>query len=610
MLFPKQEKWQEWNIEKESHRFFVLRWHELFDSDTFDTWQVRTANICSILHELEDSAKTVLVSKPHHHNIAALLDEAQVILDHDKVLKERLPVVKSNLSELRTCYEEKIKGREIPSIERFTSIIRITLSYLSTYLEMLFDEVERIICEEDQNFKIQLHMLTMQLGIELRTQGFSVEELRRSYELLVKYPEEDFLSRFHNLRERLLKAEKEYRCVFLIRGPGSFADIKDIGFNVSEPTKTPTKAEKEFFEQDPGDGVTPLEYRVSAMDGYSASKAAYQKIEEILAYWRIYRIGKEHHVYEKALVIPEDISSYTLHVGSEKDIWLPGDSREPDKNASDLVRRLTYFDPEHMSHASAALQYFRLSLYARKQEARLINLWIALEALFQKVGEGSLIGRLSKYVSEIMALHYVQDISRAIPIDVRKVWRASETESIREALSHSSEKILHSEDFMWLMTIPAESKLWESFAGLFSDNTLMIFRLWKLREGLFKSPFDMYKRIEQHEKNVKWQIMRIYRLRNKIAHRGTAPNDIAQLIGHLQSYFITTFHDIVHTSRKRDLVGLEDILESRSRDYAYLKERLKSNGNSVKSLSVHFVSSGFAELDSVNGPFLWENNNL
>lgn len=605
MLFPKQGKWQEWNIAKESHRFFVLRWHELFDSATFDTWQVRTANIRSILLELEDSAKTVLISKPHHHNIEALLDEAHIILDHDKVLKERLPVVGSNLSELRACYEEKIKGKETPKVIRFKCIIHITLSYLNLYLVMLLDEIEKILNEETKNFKIDLHMLTMQLGIELRTRGFSIEELRRTHELLVQPPGEDFISRFHSLRERLLQNEKIYRCVFLIRGPGSFGELEDTGFYESKPNETPAKAEKEFFEQDPGDGVMPLEYRVSAMDGYSASKAAYQKIEEILAYWRIYRISKEHHVYEKALVVPEGLPPYTLQVVSERDIWLPGDSREPDKNAADLVKRLTHFDPEYMSHISAALQYFRLSLYARKQEARLINLWIALEALFQKVGEGSLIGRLSKYVSEIMALHYVQDVSRAIPIDIRRVWRSSSTESIREALLYSSEKILHSEDFMWLMTIPAEDKRWLSFVELFSDNPLMIFRLWKLRDGLFKSAADMNKRIEQHEKNVKWQIMRIYRLRNKIAHSGTAPNDIAQLIGHLQSYFITTFHDIVHTSKQRNLVGLEDILESRSRDYTYLKERLKTKSNDEKPLAVHFVSTGYAEMDSMNSPFLW-----
>lgn len=73
--------------------------------------------------------------------------------------------------------------------------------------------------------KIDLHMLTMQLGIDLRTRGFSIEELRRSHELLVQLPAEAFISRFHRLRERLLQSEKQFRCVFLIRGPGSFHQL-------------------------------------------------------------------------------------------------------------------------------------------------------------------------------------------------------------------------------------------------------------------------------------------------------------------------------------------------------------------------------------------------
>lgn len=147
------------------------------------------------------------------------------------------------------------------------------------------------------------------------------------------------------------------------------------------------------------------------------------------------------------------------------------------------------------------------------------------------------------------------------------------------------------------MTIPAETETWEKFAGIFSDNPLMIFRLWKLRDGMFKSPSEMAARIEQHRVNVSWQVQRIYRLRNQIAHQGTTTGDISQLIGHLQNYFTTTFHDIVHCHRQRKLHRLGDILESRSLDYIYLMERLK--GDNPRPIPVRLIANGYAEFDQL-----------
>lgn len=318
----------------------------------------------------------------------------------------------------------------------------------------------------------------------------------------------------------------------------------------------------------------------------------------------MYRPSKEHTVHPGVLVSSERQAS--RFVGTERgpEVLLPRDARGPDQRAAELTGSLASIQAEHARHVSAALQYFRLSLSARKQEARLINLWIALEALFQDIGHGSLISKATKYVSDVMALNYVQDIARAIPVDIRKIWRTAQPVPFLSLLPLSSQEILHSDDFLSLMTIPDETDTWIRFASLFSHNPLIIFRLWKLREGLFKSPLEMANRIDQHRTNVSWQVQRIYRLRNRIAHQGTATGDISQLIGHLQTYFVTTFHDVVHCLRQRQLESLGDILESRSLDCAYLLARLK-NGE-ARPIPVRLVATGFAELDQPGTTCLWQ----
>lgn len=126
MVYPTSAQWTKWNIESERHRFFYLRWRELFDMSTFDTWQVRSSNIRSMLDELEESARVLAVTKSHHPNIQALLSEMEVVATHDRVIRDHLPAIRTHIAQLRKLYENEI----------------------------------------------DLHMLAMLLGIELKNVGF------------------------------------------------------------------------------------------------------------------------------------------------------------------------------------------------------------------------------------------------------------------------------------------------------------------------------------------------------------------------------------------------------------------------------------------------------
>jgi hypothetical protein len=606
MLHPTTDQWQQWGITEPHHRFFFLRWHELFDNETFDTWQIRSSNIRSMLDELDQSARILKVAYNHHPNIEALLDEIDTVLEHDRVLRYRLPIVIKTIAELRNWYNQRLQAEQLQAVDEFIRNIHITLSYLSNYATMLFDDVEAILEQAPDKYKIELHQLTMLLGMELKNKGHSIEALRQSVEVLRTKSAGEFLSRFRRMRGRLLEKGRRFGCVFLVRGPGRFDSIPDDSVNHYEMSETRTSTEDEFWGQDTGDGVNAVQCEVFASDVFSARRIAQQRLEEILAYWRVYRPSKEHTVHEKAMVLAGRDEQVLISESDGLGIATPSDARSPDTKAAELIGNLSYMRREHTRHVGAALQYFRLYLYARKQEAKLINLWIALEALFQDVGRGSLIGRATSSVSTIMALNYVQDVARAVAVDIRNVWRHARPTQLADSLPQSSARLLHSDDFMTLITASTTSELWSDFVRLFEANPLMVFRLWKLRNGLFKSPEAMAHRIEDHRRNVAWQIQRIYRLRNMIAHQGTAPMDISQLIGHLQTYFVTTFHDIVHTTKHRRLQSLGEALESRARDFTYLQDRLTKNA--AKPIPVRLVATGFAESDGSETRLLWQDN--
>jgi hypothetical protein len=217
--YPTDNNWKEWNITEESHQFFTLRWMELFDLDTHNTWQVRSSNITSILQELRDSAKTLQRAKDHHPNIDSLLSELKLIHEHDKVLKTYRPTILVEIVKLEKIYVDQIKGKDSFDVEQFLTGVSILESYIAGYASLIFDELKHILFDQVDNYKIDMHMMIMLLGVELKNRGFSIENLRASHSILIDDPTKTFLQRFECLITRFMQAEQQFDCVYLMRGP-------------------------------------------------------------------------------------------------------------------------------------------------------------------------------------------------------------------------------------------------------------------------------------------------------------------------------------------------------------------------------------------------------
>ena len=110
MIFPDEATWRRWGIAEESHRFFVLRWDELFGENTFDAWQVRTCNVPSILNEILETVRVGQTHAPYLVNLEYLLDEATVLASRDFVVSKDFPFVRQSLSSLASQYQN-LKGQ-------------------------------------------------------------------------------------------------------------------------------------------------------------------------------------------------------------------------------------------------------------------------------------------------------------------------------------------------------------------------------------------------------------------------------------------------------------------------------------------------------------------
>ncbi|QTA83959.1 Uncharacterized protein dnl_63850 [Desulfonema limicola] len=109
MIFPTDQHWADWEIDKELHKFFLLRWHEIFDEDTFDSWQVRSCNLKTILYEILEAIDTVDKVHSSHPNILILIQEAQQIVNEDIIISKYFSYISKYLKTLSSEYDQNIK---------------------------------------------------------------------------------------------------------------------------------------------------------------------------------------------------------------------------------------------------------------------------------------------------------------------------------------------------------------------------------------------------------------------------------------------------------------------------------------------------------------------
>lgn len=580
MIYPSETSWSQWNISSPSHRFFVLRWLELLDYQTYSSWQVRTSNVTSILHELRDAAETTSRVPTHHANVKPLLDELEVILSYDRVARNHFPVLSQYSSRLTQLYNSAVKHGKPQVVREFVRICRIAISDLHGYLDRVFDDLELELARENDHHKKTIETLAMLLAMELRSSGFSREFINSVSEEILLHGQDPFSTRLIQFRRRFFVQSRTYQCSVLVRG------LKRAG---KQPVATDDTIRR-FRDQDTM--AQAICFSVGARDPFSAAREARRSAEEQFSIQRLFNI--QQHLQLQPLVLcqsPDDDASYLIDTTAAR-LLGPNKPRDLEARVAGVDELLGALTAGDRNLLIAALQFFRLTHSAVSLESRAINLWIALEALFQAMDHDSIIGKLVEFVPRIQALHYPKDTLRALARDITPLWKNSnETEEILTGAVKSSPIRLDPVDLGRLLTSDSEARAFQRLKSIAAPSPLLLNRIWRYGDGMFKTPEKLAARIEQHEKNVRWQLRRIYRLRNRITHQGKTGPESAQLLDHLQQYFLSTVHDLIHTLKHRPSLTIAEAFESRRENYRYLLEQLKSNSD--RPMSGRYIMTGY-----------------
>jgi hypothetical protein len=199
MIFPDGTTWGKWGIESEVHKFFVQRWHEIFAEGTYDSWQIRTSNVKTILNEILDAIGVVGNVHAFHRNIEILIDEAIKIAKTDLVISDCFPYVPEYLAKLKEKYKSDVKNESKKDLESFKRLVMVIKGYIKDYKNELIKSLNEMISTPPDHYKERLYYLIMSLGVELKSEGYSIASLQDSFNILIDTTEADFAKRYENL---------------------------------------------------------------------------------------------------------------------------------------------------------------------------------------------------------------------------------------------------------------------------------------------------------------------------------------------------------------------------------------------------------------------------
>jgi hypothetical protein len=235
--------------------------------------------------------------------------------------------------------------------------------------------------------------------------------------------------------------------------------------------------------------------KVRATEPEAAWRMADRRLGEVFAGWNLFRVEDRIQLRTpRVLVVDEDGAATIVRPGQLGSGYLRSYDSIP-VNDEMLFNVLANGRPQDRAQISAAIQYHRLALQATSDEARLLNLWITLEALCQG-DDGGIIQRVCALISPCVSLENVQKNMAGLSRYVRFLWDDFDSVDFLKLFPASTEERLEPQDLVNLLLRPADHKDIKQLCKLTAKHPLILHRLFRMKTMLLDEPASVAENLE------------------------------------------------------------------------------------------------------------------
>lgn len=571
---------------------FITRWREAVIT-TFVSRRARTLSACAAVDEAIALAESYVrsggVTKPavdpseSGHGVAMLPDvaeEALHFLRNDKVMNARFARRKEALCEL--C--EKLTKKETVTPALVAQVRAVFGSINRTYLREAFEVASHLIASEP-GLQEAIEHLAGALVSELRYQGWSEHAL---HEAAKDADPTKPAAMVTDLAGRLLVSARDFAC---------FVSVDHHGHTQVFPT-----TEGSFALQDsppsaqaggrPMRSGACVRVVVSATDHVAAAHLAYRRTLSTLGAATIFVTGSGINVASHVVGVEGDGGKITT---LEIDDRLVEERRfaRPDQVRDILIASWRSGRSDEPSPLHDAIRLRHRAIRAVDPESRLLLLWSGIERLTSgALGHVTALSAAKALVSPAVTLGKLRrdigDLTAVMEHELggdTKRWSSLKGLLGGYADSGGRERLDRRKVLEHLLA--PEDELKKVLSLFYDDHPLLVRRwhaLWRSFgqggiDGRGKKIASYYKESEQR---VRWQVQRLYRSRNRVAHVGHGSDQVRELVWHAHFYLTQMIAICVHyATEKVQPPPPQEILLQRAGQYDALLQLLRADAPSV-----------------------------
>lgn len=574
--------------------FMYQRWIEMLDLHTMDTYQYRVMNSYVAMTELIDNLES-RISGIHttDYNVVNNIAEIREILSKDIVLEKNENVFFSMVQRLFRELEKKDKLADSEKKSILYKLKYFVKKISTSYFFQIIEELH-IAISDATNDKIDILvgiLVSQCIFLKWSTQALyglvsvfeGVGEFREKWERFVSTitrDDEPFYV-FINLpiTREIAENWQGEKGTFAMLGLSIYSTEEILIDHADVSGELQRLCSSRKYAR----------FEVKAKDKYASAYKGISRLSEGINVASFFALLKPWDV-QTARIITLHKENRNVSLIESKYLYA---THEYVQRSRTLLRKTTELisgqpNSKIVNLLKSSFSYANMSRASFFQEEKYLNLWVALEALVQSAHYENTITYIKDTVSAALCLKYFQRLIKNFYNDCKRcgvVLRFSDTTLF------SSHTVNNRRIVADMSTVLSDTVLFSELQLKCNTSTLLLHRANEMHELM--NGDNLAERISLHNKRVRWQLQRLYRLRNDIAHSAHfhVPS-LSIYIEHLFDYLVCFITEIVECNIIDADTSIEEVFEIIRDNYGYFEK----NGKNTSSYYVSaFLKSGIME---------------
>lgn len=556
----------------DDHKFSLLliqAWHELLSPSTPDTYRARALDLFSLLDELDQVALIAIDDERWKAHVKAVGEELSDSIEEEARLLQGNPLLRSQLQSIAS------DATQCLSISLLREKLRVVRSHVGNGVSLLIDDMSELV-SAGPKFKSELLSRLATLATHVEQRGLAEESLAGLKDEMHRYSPSELIEA---LTQSLVSESRSFDCFVRINGHqgDSLSILDDSPFARATRRDYRPDAETGLWRSRLGNDLA-VRTEIRGLSGRLAAESALARLSSILNMHNLYCNSAAFHADPKVLVYGEH-NTQVIEVTPSKHFGLKPRKQARKRTRSGYSRIGERID----GRLSNILESHKLGLSSQEPRSAIINLWTALEAIAGPNGLSNTGERVAAVIAPIVAWRRVDKIATYMAIECLQAMKRCRIEIDTRVLCHSAKSEVSPADLMLALTGPKNNERIAYLLRELAASPLLINRLFEEWKN-FSVPSVLAKTLVRSKKRVRWQVLRLYRARNLLVHKGEMSPIVWRLLQNAQYYVSTAVGRILYDLSGNPDWSIDTSLSSQSMRFDYVCNQLTREGG--KNLTV------------------------